>query len=1015
MSTSKTIGSLAGQLQTLYRLGAAGSLSDRQLLARFLDRSDLGRSEAAFAELIERHGPMVLNVCKRLLDDGQDAHDAFQATFLVLVRRGAAIRKPESLACWLFGIATRVARQARREASLRRQQLERLVQHRPEKYQVACTRPGPDAEPDWPVLYEEMYRLPESFRAPLILHYFEGLSTEAIALKLGCPRGTVLSRLARARQTLKDRLERRGVSSSSLITVGPGALRQSAATIAGHLAQATTRAAMGLLLAGTALENVAPASVASLTLGALRSLVVAQLRRAAAIVFLLVVACASLGIWIVRPSSAEVAAAVPKVPSIGPQEPKKTPASPVVPTSDTEPDEMVGFRGRVVGPDGNPLAGAKVYLDYFVWSEYRTGAPPRLRATSDSDGRFQFRIAKSYFARQLVVEPWQYAIVFAVADGLGLGFSNSEQPDCDRELTIPMPRDDAPLAGRLVDLEGRPVSGASVRVTTISAPPGGDLTPFLNAGRDSKVRIYELKSKYLQKEVRSALDSGFIRPVTSGPDGRFLIRGIGRERMVDLEIEGPAIRWQRLYALTRPGAPIDIVDLYRKKDPWITRFHGASLDLTLAPSRPYEGVIRDRDSGAPISGVLVESFRLADSNISNYTLIKTKSDKDGGFRLLGMPLGSGNEVVLTPPDDQPYLLAQYKLPTASDMKPIKVDLLLKRGIWMGGRVTDKVSGKPVAARLRYSAALKNPHIEEVPGIRDLQYGGGERGSYFNREDGSFRIPVLSGPGLMIVYSLDENMNYAADEGVFSKPNEALFVPYPYGLGSACAEINPAETTASVSHDFALNPAPYKTVTGLIFDPDGKPLSGVRYYGMIGAHWWTPPQKDNRFTVTELRPTKPRTLSRLVKIRDADSLGAFLVPEASRPVVFVHGGKKLAGYKEVGWDTPEPIEVRLEPWCVVTGRLVDPAGLPRASFGMRPHLILKNRLRLTEVPHCQERVFTDSSGRFRVEGLAPGRDYRLVYENARSIQTQAGYDIAPLKPGETRDLGDIKAIVPAEND
>jgi hypothetical protein len=140
-----------------------------------------------------------------------------------------------------------------------------------------------------------------------------------------------------------------------------------------------------------------------------------------------------------------------------------------------------------------------------------------------------------------------------------------------------------------------------------------------------------------------------------------------------------------------------------------------------------------------------------------------------------------------------------------------------------------------------------------------------------------------------------------------------------------------------------------------------------------------------------------------------------VPEEYRPVVFVHEGKKLAGFKEVGWDTPEPIEVRLEPRGVVTGRLVDSAGLPRANFGMQPYMILKNRLRHTQVPHWQERVFTDSAGRFLVEGLAPGRNYRLVYEDASSIQTAAGVDVAPLKPGETRDLGDIKAAVPGEAD
>ena len=144
----------------------AGSLSDRQLLTRFLDRADPDRSEAAFAELIERHGPMVLNVCERLLGDGQDAHDAFQATFLVLVRKGASVRKPKSLASWLFGIATRVARHARREAFLRRQRLERLADRCTDKYQFASSPPDLVAEPAWPALYEEMDRLPEVLPLP---------------------------------------------------------------------------------------------------------------------------------------------------------------------------------------------------------------------------------------------------------------------------------------------------------------------------------------------------------------------------------------------------------------------------------------------------------------------------------------------------------------------------------------------------------------------------------------------------------------------------------------------------------------------------------------------------------------------------------------------------------------------------------------------------------------------------------------------------------------------------------
>ena len=102
------------------------------------------------------------------------------------------------------------------------------------------------------------------------------------------------------------------------------------------------------------------------------------------------------------------------------------------------------------------------------------------------------------------------------------------------------------------------------------------------------------------------------------------------------------------------------------------------------------------------------------------------------------------------------------------MKPIHIDMVLKRGIWLRGRITDRVTGKPVEARLRYATSLNNPHIDEVPGLRDLFYNGNERGSYYTRDDGSYQIPVLTGPGLVSVHAQDPNMNYSADDQDGSK-------------------------------------------------------------------------------------------------------------------------------------------------------------------------------------------------------------------------------------------------------
>jgi RNA polymerase sigma factor (sigma-70 family) len=173
--------------------------------AELLDRFARTRDHAAFAALVRRHGPMVFGVCRRVLRDPNDAEEAFQVTFMVLVRKAGGLRQPGRLANWLYGVANRVARKARVSAA-RRGRHERAAA-------------GPDqAAPSDPldadlraVLDEEMVALPAKYRAPLVLCYLEGLTNEAAAARLGWPPGSMSYRLARGRELLRKRLVRRGV------------------------------------------------------------------------------------------------------------------------------------------------------------------------------------------------------------------------------------------------------------------------------------------------------------------------------------------------------------------------------------------------------------------------------------------------------------------------------------------------------------------------------------------------------------------------------------------------------------------------------------------------------------------------------------------------------------------------------------------------------------------------------------------------------------------------------------
>jgi RNA polymerase sigma factor (sigma-70 family) len=176
---------------------------DQQLLESFADTGD----PSAFREIVDRHGPAVLRACRRMLHDIHEADDAFQATFLILVRRPPKLRDPELLGRWLVGVARRVSLRAR----------SRGVNQSDRERRWASMQPTA-IEQDWPLLElrravrEELEQLPSKYRRPLALCYLEGLTHEEAAEQLDCPVGTVKVQLVRARKLLKERLDRRGVA-----------------------------------------------------------------------------------------------------------------------------------------------------------------------------------------------------------------------------------------------------------------------------------------------------------------------------------------------------------------------------------------------------------------------------------------------------------------------------------------------------------------------------------------------------------------------------------------------------------------------------------------------------------------------------------------------------------------------------------------------------------------------------------------------------------------------------------
>jgi RNA polymerase sigma factor (sigma-70 family) len=263
--------SVPRELCSLFRVGAVGGMPDGELLEWFLSQREEA-AEAAFEELVTRHGPMVFRVCRSILQNEHDAEDAFQAAFLVLANRAATVRRKDGLASWLYGVAQRVAHRLKRTAA-RGRAADRRAGER------AVDRVGPPAiESDGVILHEEIGALPERLRAPVVLCYLEEKTYEAAADELGLSSAAVRGRLARARDRLRRRLVGRGVAVPAGLAAA-GLAAPSRGALSATLVRTTVRIALGLTFDSAA---------GVLARGVLRSAVVSQLRVAAIVVWLVV-------------------------------------------------------------------------------------------------------------------------------------------------------------------------------------------------------------------------------------------------------------------------------------------------------------------------------------------------------------------------------------------------------------------------------------------------------------------------------------------------------------------------------------------------------------------------------------------------------------------------------------------------------------------------------------------------------------------------------------------------------
>jgi RNA polymerase sigma factor (sigma-70 family) len=915
---------------------------------------------------------MVLRVCRRVLGHEQDAEDAFQATFLVLARGLGSIRKRESLANWLHGVAFRTAMKSRRSAARRRNHEARLRQ---KKGIVPLSSKGQSSfsDPSWSevqgVLDEELQRLPDPLRSAFVLRVLEGKSGPEAAAELGCREGTVSTRLVRARRRLQDRLARRGIQLSALLaalTIAAGAKGALPVTLSRLAVQS------GLLVAaGKTPAALIPAHVAALAAGVTRAMFLTKVKIAVAI--LLAVGLAACGLATTF-ASGENATPQEKTVDAKPQAAGK--------------DGSIRLTGRVLDPDGKALAGARLYWPRllkenptseqdFSWVD---------KAVTNTDGRFIMSITD----KEKKGAPRPYLI--AAADGFGFDWIELATDDKPREVTLRLVKD-AAIEGRVIDTQGKPVTGAKLSVTGVQVKGKQKVDEFLTVWKQNWHDTWLVTKQPLYGYMNKILQTA-----ATDKDGRFTIRGLGVERVATVEVDGPKIAKTMTYLVTRPGfdpkpynqAAGDFAGGRFSEN--IPVIYGSKFDFIATPTRTIEGAILDVDTGKPIAGARIWTSTGYNSGVN------VVSDAQGNYKLEGLPKRSEYLVGVSPPSDKEGNLLSRTIPVTGPegLGPLKQDIELAHGVVINGRIVDKISGKGVQGGVRFCPLPDNKFFGKKPGYDGYRR---DRTMIASDKEGNFRIVIIPGSGVLMaqVHGTMEvdgiklnpfrHARFDPADAERAKPmlngedwlyNTAGGSIEFLGIEHAVKVVEFAEGAGPASVTLSADPGMRLKVR--IEDADGKPLTGAIASGVPGTF----PIKGAEFTACALDPEEPRLL------------------------VLLHRERKLAGSVTLRGDEKEPPVVRLKPTGSITGRFLDTDGQPIVGVNITPAGekgttmdLYRHQSRQAELPS------TDKDGRFRVDGLVPGVKFYLSLHKGRTYYSaEPRIGLRQVESGKTLDLGDV---------
>ena len=675
---------------------------------------------------------------------------------------------------------------------------------------------------------------------------------------------------------------------------------------------------------------------------------------------------------------------------------EETPSTKANETKKGDARTSITIDGTVLKPNGTPAAGAAVrsYPWWWKWpaqDAWGESFPPLLEATAGSDGRFSLKLPirpddrlddptwKDVWTEPSWKQIWNYSAVVASMPGYGGSWLSLEQIGEQKSITLQLV-EDAPIRGKIIDLEGKPISGVTIRISAPTDGKEGSLDPWLAGIRAGEPpwTVHNKAGTTVEPQLLHIPDK-----METDWDGRFEIRGLGRERKINLALIGNSVAHREMVACTRKMEPVSrliLPDTSKQTEP----VFGSEFVYSAAPGRIISGTFQDAATGETLAGVRVESYELDGYPFVNHRVLKAVSDSQGRFQLIGMPKGAKNQLIALPPDGMPFLMRTQKVPDPNGLGPIEMQIELNRGVLITGRVTDKETGAGVPdCRLNYFPYRSNPFAQRSPEFGTDEHGQGDQMRYTTDADGRFQLVGLPGKAVIGVVSVFQNFRVGFGYDQLAGPKEGNsdridtyrnpINPSPK-WPTSMREVDIDADATNYSLDLQLDPG--ASVRLAIQDLDGKPVAGISAQGLA-------PNGNGSAT----HDTAPR----------AANFGA----KETRSIVLRHDKRRIGSVLRIGPEEvkQEQIAVVLEPFATVRGKLMLDAEHAATGAVIKARVLPSEDFSLS-LPE----VATDNEGRFQMD-LMTGCKYYLDVRGNQIGNSSLAKELT-IVPGQHIDMGTL---------